>query len=69
MPDELLRAFQAADNLELAATAARNTDWINMTFGALYYYGIMEPWVLARKISDLTGQPVDLMEYHFGNFR
>jgi len=64
MPDELLRAFRAADNRELAATAVRNTDWINMTFGALYYYGIMEPWVLSRKISELTEQPVDFMEYY-----
>jgi len=64
MPDEILRAFQAADNRELAATAARNTEWINMTFGALYYYGIMDPWVLSVKISEITEKPVDFMEYY-----
>lgn len=63
MPDELLRAFPAADNWELAKIAARNTDWINMTCGALHYYGIMEPWVLADKIAHLTKQTVDFKQY------
>ena len=64
MPDELLQAFQAANDRELANIAARNTDWISMTCGALYYYGIMDPWVLADKIAHLTKQRVDYKQYH-----
>ncbi len=63
MPDELLQAFQAADDRELVKIAARNTDWINITCGALYYYGIMEPWALTDKISQLTKQTVDFKQY------
>ncbi len=64
MPDELLRAFQAADNRDLAATVSRNTDWINLTCGALYYYGIMDIWVLADRIGSITKQTVDFKRYY-----
>lgn len=63
MPNELINIFSQIDNNELENIVQRNTEWIRLTHGLLYYYGVMDPWTVKEKISGLTGQEVDILEF------
>jgi Predicted metal-binding protein related to the C-terminal domain of SecA len=63
MPQELVDAFMQADGTELQNTVARNTEWVLLTQGMLYYYGVMDILAAQSKIEEFTSQKVDLMEY------
>lgn len=40
MPLELLDIFKEIDGKELETIVRRNTEWIKLTHGLLYYYGV-----------------------------
>ena len=63
MPNELIDIFSMIDSSELENIIQRNTEWIRLTHGLLYYYGVMSAWNVKKKISELTGQDVDIMEF------
>ena len=63
MPLELLEIFKEIDGKELETIVRRNTEWIKLTHGLLYYYGVMGASTMNDKINQLTGQEVDLLEY------
>ena len=63
MPNELINIFSKIDSNELERIVQRNTEWICLTHGLLYYYGVMDAWSIKKKISDLTGQEVDILEF------
>jgi len=63
MPLELLDIFKEIDGKELETIVRRNTEWIKLTHGLLYYYGVMGASTMNNKINQLTGQEVDLLKY------
>lgn len=65
MPLELVNAFLEIDSLTLQKEVQRNTTWINLTQGLLYYYGIMDSSNLIEKIEVLTKETISVM--HFFN--
>lgn len=54
MPPELIDAFQKSDGHELEKTARRNSEWIRLTQGLLYYYGVISTRMILEKIRELT---------------
>lgn len=63
MPQELVDAFMQVDGIELENAVSRNTEWILLTQGMLYYYGVMEVLAVQKKIEQYTGQKVVFLEY------
>ncbi|NLA28012.1 MAG: zinc chelation protein SecC [Firmicutes bacterium] len=63
MPPELSDLFRCTDGVELEKIINRNTEWITLTHGMLYYYGVMGVRVLTERIERLTGGKVDYFEY------
>jgi len=50
MPDELVNIFVSEDGSELKSIVDRNTEWILLTQGLLYYYGVMNLTDYTKKI-------------------
>ncbi len=63
IPTELIGIFTQADGSELESVVRRNTEWIRLTHGLLYYYGVMEAWLIKETIEELTGKEIDFSEY------
>ncbi|MDD4802728.1 MAG: SEC-C metal-binding domain-containing protein [Syntrophomonas sp.] len=63
MPYELINIFSQIDGSELENIVQRNTEWIRLTHGMLFYYGVMDVWLAKEKIKELTGQEADIMEF------
>jgi hypothetical protein len=63
MPTELINIFSQIDGSELENIVQRNTEWICLTHGLLYYYGVMDAWLVKGKVKQLTGQEVDILEF------
>ena len=63
MPAELVRIFSQIDGIELENIVHRNTEWIRLTHGLLYYYGVMDAWLIKEKVKKLTGQEIDILEF------
>ena len=62
-PIELIDIFLRIDGAELEQIIERNTEWIMLTNGYLYYYGVAEVWPIKEKISSITSQEIDFLEY------
>ncbi|MDF9409965.1 MAG: hypothetical protein A4E52_01007 [Pelotomaculum sp. PtaB.Bin013] len=63
MPLELMNIFKEIDGNELESIVRRNTEWIKLTQGLLYYYGVMGALSINKMINQLTGQEADLVGY------
>lgn len=63
MPQELIDVFLNIDGPEFKKVVERNTEWIMLTHGMLYYYGVMGINKLLGKIEKYTGNKVDLLEF------
>ncbi|MDN4525100.1 YecA family protein [Fictibacillus fluitans] len=63
MPAELMDRFQELDGTELKACIRRNTEWITLTQGMLYYYGVMEHKDIINSLRKLTGKEVEVDDY------
>lgn len=63
IPTELINIFSQIDGIELENIVQRNTEWIRLTHGLLYYYGVMDVWLVKEKVKQLTGQEVDILEF------
>ncbi|MEB1808834.1 MAG: SEC-C domain-containing protein [Bacillaceae bacterium] len=59
LPTELIDLFNTLSGAELDTTIQRNTEWVRLTQGLLYYFGGMSEELLIEKIQELTGQAVD----------
>lgn len=60
MPKELMERFeQIKDNLTTKNHIRKNTEWINLTNGLLYYYGTLSLQQLKNMIEKYTKEPVD----------
>ena len=62
MPVELINVFSQLDGTELESIVRRNTEWILLTHGLLYFYGVMHTGHVRERIETLTGQAVDMLE-------
>ena len=58
MPDELVNIFVSEDGSELKSIVDRNTEWILLTQGLLYYYGVMNLTDYTKKMEELTGRKI-----------
>jgi len=63
MPEELIEAFKKIDAISLQKTVDRNTEWIQLTHGMLYYYGHIGTNELIKKIEHYTEKKVDAWEF------
>lgn len=63
MPTELAEVFSKVDDVPLERIIRRNTEWIQLTHGLLYYYGVMEVWAINGRIEELTKQEIDIIEF------
>lgn len=63
MPQELINVFLETDGAELEKTVQLNTEWIRLTHGFLYYYGVADIRLIEEKINQLTGEEMDFYKY------
>ncbi|MCY8098861.1 YecA family protein [Bacillus haynesii] len=63
VPIELVEQFSAVDDQELHKIIDRNTEWIRLTQGLLYYYGVVHTSVLVDMVSELLKQEIDFKEF------
>lgn len=63
MPLEILEVFREIDTPELKKVVHRNTEWIRLTHGMLYYYGVMNLTRLEDMIEKFTGERPDTIQY------
>ncbi|MEW9122209.1 MAG: SEC-C metal-binding domain-containing protein [Thermotaleaceae bacterium] len=60
VPVELMEIFKAIDEPSLKAIIERNNEWILLSQGMLYYYGVMGMNTMIDKINELTGKRVEI---------
>ncbi|WP_084786771.1 YecA family protein [Bacillus tuaregi] len=64
MPQEIMTALSAFHNdSELKAIIARNTEWIKLTQGMLYYYGVLTLGQMEEMIESYLRKPLRLLDY------
>ncbi|PAV29833.1 hypothetical protein CIL05_09540 [Virgibacillus profundi] len=64
VPDELVEQISAwKNNVKLKAAVSRNTEWIKLTRGILYYYGTLSGTQLVNMLEEFTKETVDFAEY------
>ncbi|MGC4377670.1 SEC-C metal-binding domain-containing protein [Fictibacillus sp. Mic-4] len=63
IPTELCVEFEHIDDTELQEKIRRNTEWILLTHGLLYYYGVLNTSKILDRIRSLTEQKVEIGEY------
>jgi hypothetical protein len=63
MPQEIVGAFSAVDNTNMQSIISRNTEWIKLTQGMLYYYGFLKLDKLMELLERYTGERLNLLEY------
>ena len=59
MPREIKERLLGADAKQLQAILDRNTEWIRLTKGLLFYYGNLSEEKLKEKLEDYTGRSID----------
>ncbi|WP_117149521.1 SEC-C metal-binding domain-containing protein [Paraliobacillus zengyii] len=62
MPLELIELFKELDVPELQPVLKRNEEWIKLTHGLLYYYGVLDTAII-EKVEALTNQKIDTSSY------
>ncbi|MEW9701991.1 SEC-C metal-binding domain-containing protein [Paenibacillus sp. SI8] len=63
IPQEILKRFQDIDHSAYRETLKRNTEWIKLTHGLLFYYGYLDLKDLISLMEQYTGVRVDVNEY------
>ncbi|WP_197035529.1 SEC-C metal-binding domain-containing protein [Paenibacillus sp. UNC451MF] len=63
MPQEVLACFKRVDSSSYRDQIRKNTEWIKLTHGLLYYYGVLSLNELERQMNQLTGTKIKLGEY------
>lgn len=63
MPIELIKIFPQIDGTELQKIVRRNTEWIRLTHGMIYYYGVCDTGLVIDKIIELSSQDVGISKY------
>lgn len=63
MPQEVILTFGQADEEWLPSCAQKNTEWIKLTHGLLYYYGALNFDQLASMMEKYSNERFDMREY------
>lgn len=63
MPLELLEVFRQINTPVFNKLVSRNTEWIRLSHGLLYYYGVLNLKKLEEMIEKLTGERLDTFQY------
>ncbi|MTT30427.1 hypothetical protein GMB86_00170 [Terrilactibacillus sp. BCM23-1] len=64
VPDDLIEQIIALkDNIKVRATVNRNTEWIKLTAGLLYYYGTLSTQQMISMIEKYTKETINLRDY------
>ncbi len=64
LPNELYDPILALKHdLHVRATIKRNTKWIKLTRGLLYYYGVLDPVRLIQMVEKYMKEPIDVTMY------
>lgn len=59
IPDELIDAFQSINHKNVKATSERNTEWIKLTHGLLYYYGVLSTSTLIKLVKKYSAYELE----------
>lgn len=62
IPRELTDALTVPDDGVLKRVIDRNSEWVRLAHGMLFYYGYMDAVMLHKKIEELTGREADISE-------
>ncbi|WP_438448021.1 YecA family protein [Gorillibacterium sp. sgz5001074] len=63
VPDEVQTAFRSLDLSALRKTITRNTEWLRLTRGLLFHYGVMPHEELHRLLEELTERELDSADF------
>lgn len=63
MPKELVERLSVLEETNLQAMIDRNTEWIKLTQGALYYYGSLTQTQLIEIVEKYMSDSIDVSEY------
>ncbi|MFD0696144.1 YecA family protein [Paenibacillus sp. GCM10027628] len=63
IPQEVAQSFQSLNHSVFRESIRRNTEWVKLTHGLLFYYGVASLDELVGFISQLTGMHVEMDEY------
>ncbi|MFC4321482.1 YecA family protein [Litchfieldia salsa] len=63
MPPELAGLFETFDRNEIQTVIDRNTGWIQLTFGMVYFYGVIETSLAIKKTESLMKSEVKVADY------
>ncbi|AIF42870.1 SEC-C metal-binding domain-containing protein [Virgibacillus sp. SK37] len=64
VPTEIVEQIKSLQtNLQIKAAIKRNTEWIQLTQGLLYFYGTMKIDHLAEKLTEYTGESINIQDY------
>lgn len=63
MPQEVLEAYKKMDHTPYRETIRRNSEWIKLTQGMLYYYGVLGLSQLEELLKYYTGTNLQMEEY------
>ncbi|MGM0904011.1 MAG: SEC-C metal-binding domain-containing protein [Bacillota bacterium] len=63
MPQEIVEALLAVDESDVQSIINRNTEWIKLTNGALYYYGSLKLAQLSDVLETHNSDQIRLAEY------
>lgn len=62
VPDEIAAVFRKIDGPELAQIVERNTEWVTLVQGLLYYYGVLTLEQIQMMLGKLDGREPELIE-------
>lgn len=62
MPAEIIGVFQKLNLAKIREKSSRNTEWIQLASGILFYYGVLTLEQLVEQMNGLTGQNIDQAE-------
>jgi hypothetical protein len=62
LPAEIIALFKKLDSAKYQQRAARNTSWIQLAGGVLFYYGVLTLEQLVDHMNNLAGEKVDEAE-------
>ncbi|WP_229683167.1 SEC-C metal-binding domain-containing protein [Virgibacillus oceani] len=63
MPSELVERFQTINHTKLKTITKRNTEWIKLAQGLLYYYGTLSGTTLIRMVEKYSDYNMDVKNF------
>jgi hypothetical protein len=64
VPSELIEPLKFLEkNVEVKSIVSRNTEWIKLSSGLLYYYGALSIWEIVELLESYTKEKLDIHAY------